>query len=369
MGDEQDFYAVLGVAKTATEEDIRRAYRKLARTYHPDVNPGKPEVEEKFKQLSAAYEVLSSKEKRALYDEFGAAGLQGGFDPEQARAYRRWSDRRGASGAAPDDVPFEFDLSDLVGTGRGRARDWPIDGQDLVAAVELDLATALRGTELELTVPSRSTCDVCAGTGEQPDSPVQTCPTCRGVGRTQVVQGPLRMMSTCPRCGGDGKVRTACTKCGGAGLLTGERRARVRIPPGADDGSELRVRGQGTPGLFGGAAGDLLIRTRVRSHPHFRREGLDLRLKLPITLIEAHRGANITVPTPTGPVQMKVPGRTQQGAQLRLKGKGVRRGDAVGDLYVELDVRMPDADDARLAEALAATEPFYTRDVREGVEL
>jgi molecular chaperone DnaJ len=369
MADENEFYGVLGVARTASDDEIRRAYRKLARTYHPDVNPGKPEVEEKFKRLSAAYEVLSNKEKRALYDEFGADALRGGFDPEQARAYRSWADRKQAAGVGGGEVPFEFDLSDLMGTGRGRSREWPIDGQDLTATVELDLATALRGAEVELRVPSRFPCDECAGTGEKPASQPQTCPTCGGAGRTQVVRGPLRMMSICPSCGGDGKVHAPCTKCGGAGMLVGEREARVRIPSGADDGSELRVRGQGAPGLFGGAPGDLLIQTRVRSHPHFRREGLDLRLKLPITLVEAYRGASISVPTPTGSVQMKVPPRTQQGAQLRLRGKGVRRGEQCGDLYVELEVRLPDADDARLTEAIAATESFYTRSVREGVEL
>ena len=311
MAEDTDLYARLGVDRTAGEDEIRKAYRQLARQHHPDVNPGKPEAEEKFKAVAAAYDVLSNKEKRALYDEFGAEGLRGGFDPEQARTYRRWSEGRDAGRRATgqhDDLPFEFDLNDLFAQARARQASYPVDGPDLSAEVELDLASALRGTEVELRMPGHAAADQ-------------------------------------------------------------EQTLRVRIPTGADDGDELRVRGKGLPGVNGGAAGDLVIRTRVRPHEFFTRDGLDLELRLPITLAEAVRGGPVSVPTPSGAVQLKIPPRSQQGAKLRLKGKGVTRGKETGDLYVVLDVRLPDSDDPALAAVLADTDRFYTANVREGVAL
>jgi molecular chaperone DnaJ len=381
MASETDLYATLGVSKSASEDEIKSSYRKLAREHHPDVNPGKPEAEEKFKALSAAYDVLSDKDKRALYDEFGMEGLRGGFDPEQARAYRRWADTREAGARASGGnqgyaggVPFDFDLSDLFRQARGRQAHgdetpFPIDGEDLLATVELDLATALRGTELELRVPSRAPCSVCSGSGERPGSEPHPCSSCDGTGRSQVVRGPMRMVATCSSCGGTGKTHEPCDNCHGQGVTTSEQTLRIRLPAGAADGDELRVRGKGSPGLFGGAAGDVIIRTHVKPHPHFARDGLDLTLTLPITIGEAHRGGAISVPTPTGAVQMKIPPRTQQGARLRLKGKGVTRGTAHGDLYVVLDVRLPDSDDPALSERLADTDRFYSKNLREGVEL
>jgi len=243
MAEDTDLYATLGVAKTASEDEIRKAYRKLARQHHPDVNPGKPEAEDKFKAVAAAYDVLSNKEKRALYDEFGSEGLRGGFDPEQARSYRRWTDGREAGRRATgreEDLPFEFDLNDLFAQARARQASFPIDGPDMAATVELDLASALRGTEVELRMPSEH------ASGDE------------------------------------------------------DHTLRVRIPAGADDGDELRVRGKGAPGINGGVPGDLVIRTRVKPHDFFQRHGLDLELRLPITLGEAVRGGPVSVPTPSG---------------------------------------------------------------------
>jgi len=366
MPEPTDFYRVLGVSKDATEEEIRRSYRKLAREHHPDVNPGKPEAEDKFKAIAAAYEVLSNKERRALYDEFGHEGLRSGFDPAQARSYARWDAQKGAGGG---EVPFDFDLSDLMGRRRTGQSAFPMDGQDLLAQVQLDFATALLGTELELHVPAHLPCDACAGSGQKADTKRETCPTCAGAGRTEVVRGPLRMTAACVTCGGSGTVAEPCPQCLGQGYVETTQTVRVRIPKGAADGDELRVRGKGAPGLYGGAPGDVVIRTHVTPHAHFSRDGLDLRLRLPITLSEAYLGASIRVPTPSGAVQMKIPPRTQQGAELRLKGKGVKRGDAQGDLYVRLEVRLPTADDPALAAAIASTEQFYAGDVRDGVAL
>lgn len=367
MAEQENLYAELGVGREASDDEIRRAYRKLAREHHPDVNPGKPEAEEKFKRIAGAYDVLSNKEKRALYDEFGSEGLRGGFDPEQARAYRRYADGRRASGAAQE-VPFDFDLGDLFG-GRRAQQAWAATGEDIRAMVELDFKTALEGKEVELHLPVQAPCDVCAGSGEKPGSVPHVCPECHGEGRVQVVRGPMKLMSVCPRCGGDGKVHEPCDTCRGSGLIQSEREVRVRLPPGVDDGSELRVRGKGGPGLQGGPAGDLLLLTRVKPHPHFRREQLDLYLKLPVTLSEAYLGTSLAVPTIAGTVQMKVPPRSQQGTRLRLKGKGVKRGQEQGDLYVELEVRLPDREDAGLAEALKASDSLYGAPLREGISL
>lgn len=301
----ESLYDTLGVAKTASADEIRKAYRKLARKLHPDVNPGDKASEAKFKQVSAAYEVLSDDKKRKAYDEFGDASLQGGFDPDKAREYQRYQNTRQqrSSRFGDEQGPIDFDFSDFFAgrQGRGHARG-PTKGQDMQAAVEIDLKQAIEGTELTADLPGHGT-------------------------------------------------------------------VRVRIPKGADTGSTLRVPGKGAPGRNGGPAGDLVIETVLRPHPIFRREGLDLSMTLPITLAEAYLGATIEVPTFDGPVMLKIPPRAQQHARMRLRGKGVPRKDERGDLFVELDVRMPDRSDDALATALAGTDKLYSKPVREGVTL
>jgi molecular chaperone DnaJ len=380
MATPKDPYALLGVSKSATDEEIRRAYRKLARKWHPDVNPGKKDAEERFKDVSWAYDVLSNQEKRKLYDEFGEEGLRGGFDPEQARAYRRWAEGRARTRGPAPEVPFELNVDDLFGSdlfgglggaGGVRARRRPAvgRGEDLQAVVELDFAQALRGTEVEAQVPVEHTCPTCGGAGNQPGTSVTTCPRCGGSGQVEAVRGPMRLVTTCPVCSGTGKARTPCATCGGTGTVASTEAVRVRIPPGADDGSKLVVRGRGLPGAGGGPPGDLVVTTRVRPHPFFRRDGLDLHLRLPVTLDEAYAGARVEVPTPDGPVQLKIPPRSQAGTRLRLRGRGVARGGEKGDLYVELEVRVPEREDARLADALRAARGLYERPVREGIRL
>lgn len=375
MVDAADYYAVLGLQRDANADAIKQAYRKLARKYHPDVNPGDKDAEEKFKQVSTAYDVLSNADKRKLYDEFGQEGLRGGFDPEQARAYQRWTEERAANAGAQD-IPFDFDFGDLFGAraprrghGRGRRAGFAMAGEDLHATVPLDFVTALRGTRISVRVPALSTCPSCVGSGEQPGSRAQTCPECQGTGKRKLAQGPMNLLSVCPRCGGDGKIHDPCSTCGGAGVLQVEQTVEIRIPPGADDGSELRVRGKGGPGVGGGPPGDLIIRTEVAPHPHFRRDGLDLHLTLPVTLHEAYSGASVPVPTPSGNVQLKIPARAQSGSKLRLRGKGVTRGNKTGDLYVELQVRVPDVADEALDAALRESERLYTTAPREEIRL
>ena len=278
----ENLYDILGVKKDASDDAIRRAYRKLARRHHPDVNPGDAAAEEAFKKMAAAYDVLSDPKKRAAYDEFGESSLAGGFDPERARAYTSWKQAR-SDGARPfSEAPYEFDLGDLFGRARG-----PMRGADLRAEVELELRQAIDGLELGLEIPG---------------------------------QGQLR----------------------------------VRIPPGADEGSTIRLKGKGGPGARGGPAGDLLIETHLRLHPHVRRQGLDLHMKLPASLDEAYNGASIEIPTFDGGVKLRIPPLSQNGTRLRLRSRGVKRDDQRGDLLVELDVRIPDRKDDALAAALRA---------------
>jgi molecular chaperone DnaJ len=383
MADEKDLYAVLGVKKTATHDEIRKAYRKLARKHHPDVNPGNKAAEERFKEVSAAYDVLSSPDKRKLYDEFGTAGLREGFDPAKAREYQQWARSREATGGGAAPGGFDFDLGDLFGDvfsgyggggaasrGRGGARaPRARPGQDVVATVEVDLAQAIAGSEITVEVPTPEVCPECGGSGADPAAGSTTCPDCGGSGRKQAVRGPMRMTTTCPTCGGSGKLSQPCPRCGGEGVVSQTETVKVRIPPGADDGSRLRVPGRGAAGVNGGPRGDLIIQTRVRPHPYFRRDGRDLHLRLPVTLAEAYEGASVEVPTPTGPVKLRIPPRSQQGAQMRLRGKGVRRGKEQGDLYVTLEVRLPERDDPRLREAFEAASAAYEKPVREGITL
>lgn len=297
-----DPYAVLGVSKGASEAEIKRAYRKLAAELHPDKNPGKPQVEARFKQVNQAYQVLGDKEKRALWDEFGEVSLREGFDPKEARAYAKArSQRASASDFFGSGAGGGFDISDLFGDimgGRSRGRK----GQDIEAEARLDFASSLRGTELEWA--------------------------------------------------GRGKAHAT----------------KVRIPPGAEDGSRLRIAGQGMPGSGGAPPGDLFLVIKVDPHPHFRREGDDLHLELPVTPQEAYEGKKVRVPTIDGSVMAKLPARSQSGQRIRLKGKGVARaGRPTGDLYVHLQVQLPKGDDA--AAAVAELERFVTGDVRAGVTL
>lgn len=377
MANADDLYARLGLTPTATPEEIKKAYRKLARKWHPDLNPGSAEAEENFKQIAGAHDVLSDPDKRKLYDEFGVEGLRGGFDPEQARAYRKWSEqqrarpdvqegaaRRGGVGGGD----FDFDIDELLGRKSPRAAA-PRAGRDIGARVELPFVDALRGAEFKVDVPSEAPCAVCSGTGDQPGTTPTPCSDCGGRGRRAVVQGPMSFVTTCPTCDGEGSVRAACHACAGAGVQHGQRTITVRIPPGAEDGSILTVRGKGGPGRNGGPPGNLIIETSVQPHPHFRREGLDLFLTLPVTVAEAYSGASIPIPTLDGTVQLKIPPRSQSGSKLRLRGKGVARKEERGDLLVELSVRLPDQADDAFATAVAAASALYSEPVREEIRL
>ena len=371
---ERDYYQTLGVKGGASQEEIRSAYRKLARKYHPDINPGNKEAESKFKDLSAAYDVLSDEKKRKLYDEFGEAGLAPGFDAEKARSYQQWQQQSEQSGGA-----YEFnmdDLGDLFGglggmfRQRPQAQAGPLPGQDIQSSMEIDFRDAVRGFQTAITLQRPVVCETCRGAGTKPGLKPATCPQCRGSGSESIGQGPLQFRRTCPRCMGSGQLPgDPCATCRGTGRVLRPETIRVNIPPGAEPGKQIRLRGKGEAGVRGGPAGDLLITPRIRPHRLLTRSGRDLTMELPITVGEALRGANVEVPTPNGTIKVKVPAGAQSGQQLRIKGKGVAAHGQTpaGDLFLKLMIHVPQAKVAH--DAIDKIDQAYGEDVRKDVRL
>jgi molecular chaperone DnaJ len=350
---EKDFYAVLGVPKSATGDDIKKAYRKLARQLHPDHNPGNTEAEDRFKAVSEAYDVLSDDNKRKEYDEmrqlFGSGAFRRGartggtpFDMSDifgdAAAANAAGDRRFA-GAGFSDL-----FSSIFSGGRGATpRRGPSRGRDVEAEVLLDFRDAVNGATLPLTLRAPGVCDTCHGSGAKPGSVPRTCPVCQGVGLTTSNQGSFSFSEPCRECQGVGTiVDVKCPECHGTGGVTKSRTLNVRIPPGVADGQKIRLSGRGEPGSRGGPAGDLYVLIKVREDALFGRYGDDLTLAVPITFPEAVAGVDLTVPTLDGSVTVRVPPGTPSGRTLRVRGKGVPRRDGTsGDLLVTVDVTIP----------------------------
>jgi molecular chaperone DnaJ len=401
-----DLYQVLGVSKTASPDEIKKAYRKRAKEFHPDVNPGDKRAEDKFKEASAAFEVLSDPEKRKVYDELGPDAAKINYDPEKARQYRQWqqqqtsrgSSRSGRAGAGGFDFDFGsaeaggqggegFDFSDIFGeifgnrrggraTSTGpqasRPRRRPTEsegGDDAEAEVEIDLREAVQGATRQLTVNRPTACASCRGTGAK-NAKFNTCPTCKGTGQAQSKRGGVQFATVCPTCGGEGQVSEPCPTCGGSGQVNTTSRLEVKIPAGVDTGSRVRLAGQGNPGVGGGPSGDLYIEVKVRPHPLIKREGDDLEMQLPVTVPEAVLGSEITLPTFDGDLQLKIPAGSQAGKKLRLRGKGVPhlKGGGRGDLYVVLQVLAPDPSEAARSAA-EALRKFYPANVRSALKL
>lgn len=372
---ERDYYQILGVQRGASQDDIRKAYRKLARKHHPDINPGNKEAENRFKEISVAYDVLGDEQKRKLYDEFGEAGLAAGFDAEKARSYQQWQQQSGGAGGG-----YQFDMDDLselfggfggMGGSARRTRQGPMRGEDIESSMEIDFLDAVRGFQTSITLQRPVTCETCHGSGTKPGSNPTSCPECGGSGSKSVAQGPLQFRQTCPRCMGTGKLPgDPCTVCRGAGRVLRAETIRVNIPPGAEPSKRIRLHGKGEAGVRGGPAGDLYIVPRIRPHPLLTRSGKDLSMELPITIGEAVRGATVEVPTPLGKLNVKIPAGAQSGQQLRLKGKGVSAHgqSSAGDLYLRLMIRVP-KDNNIADEVIEKIDRAYAEDVRKDLRL
>ena len=353
----QDYYATLGVAREAGADDLKKAYRKLAMQFHPDRNPGDKQAEAKFKEVSEAYDVLKDDQKRAAYDRYGHAAFEqggpgGGFDFSAG----------GGLGDIFDQMFGEF-MGGRRGGGAGRTRA----GNDIRQAVEIDLAEAFVGTKANLRVPTRVSCDACAGTGSEDKArAADTCATCRGAGKVRAQQGFFLIERTCPTCGGQGRVvRSPCKVCHGVGTVGRERTLQVAIPPGVEDGTRIRLAGKGEAGVRGGPAGDLYIFLSLSSHPFFQREGADLHCRVPISMVAAALGGDFEVPTIDGNnTRVKVPEGTQSGRRFRLQGKGmpVLRSKQTGDMYVQVLVETPQKLTKRQRELLNEFERLSSKD-------
>jgi molecular chaperone DnaJ len=335
---EKDYYAILGVPKNADAAAIKKAYRKLAQQHHPDANPGNAEAEERFKEVSAAYDVLGDVEKRTAYDrarEMGAAGFGGGGGGVGGSGWP------GGFGGAQT-VDLEDLLGGMFGGRGGRGRTQARRGADLETTVTLSFDDAMAGVTLPVTLTGPAVCHTCAGSGAAPGTQPVTCPDCGGIGQRAVNQGFFQLNQTCPHCGGSGRlIETPCPTCHGTGAERRTRTVRVKIPAGVKDGARIKVAGKGEPGASGAGAGDLFVRVAVTPHAVFGRKGNDLTLTLPVTFAEAALGAKVQVPTLEGPVTLKVPAGTPGGKTFRVKGKGAPRRNGHGDLLVTVAVDVP----------------------------
>lgn len=341
MAEKRDYYEVLGVSKSASDSELKSAYRKLAKKYHPDMNPGDKEAEAKFKEASEAYSVLSDPDKRRQYDQFGhaafeggAGGGAGGFD---------------FNGMDMGDI-FGDIFGDFFGGGRSRAQNnGPMKGQNLHHTIRITFEEACFGTEKELDLPLQDECESCHGTGAKAGTMPETCSKCGGKGQVVYTQqslfGMVRNVQTCPDCRGTGKIiRDKCPDCHGSGYITRKRKISVTVPAGIDNGQSIRIREKGDPGVNGGPRGDLLVEVAVSRHPIFQRQGIDIYSSAPITFAQAALGGDVRIKTVDGEVEYTVKPGTQTDTRIRLRGKGVpslRNKSIRGDQYVTLVVQVP----------------------------
>jgi molecular chaperone DnaJ len=383
----KDYYGTLGVKKTATAEEIRKAFRKAARRYHPDVNPGDKRAEEKFKEISEANDVLSDEKKRKVYDQVGFYSDQ--IDPATAEAYAR----QGAGGRPP--VDFEgFDFSGFGGPGHQTAQQtgpgsagWgsfkdifsgifsgaqhperprgPQPGTDLEYQATVDFWTAIRGGQARIQVNRQETCPTCHGQAHT-GGPMQ-CPECNGTGQVSQMGGRMKFNISCPRCGGTGRISNDCPTCHGEGVVSRTETVEFRMKPGTRDGQRIRLPGKGNAGLNGGAAGDLFVIVRTGTHAVFTRVGDDIQLTVPVTIAEASLGAKVDVPTIDGRAQLKIPPGTQGGQKLRMRERGVenaQRPGQRGDQIVSVEVVVPALHDERSKEIMRELAKLNNQDPR-----
>ncbi len=341
MAEKRDYYEVLGVDKNVSEADLKKAYRKVAKKYHPDTNPGDAEAEEKFKEAAEAYAVLSDPEKKAKYDQFGHAAFEQGGGP---------GGFGGFDFADMGDI-FGDIFGDFFGGGSRRSQsNGPVKGANIKTTVRVSFEEAVFGTQEELELPLKDECDVCKGTGSQPGHQPETCSKCGGKGQVTFTQqslfGMARTVQTCPDCGGTGKIiKYKCSNCAGTGYVKSKKKIQVAVPAGIDNGQSIRIREKGEPGINGGGRGDLLVTVLVDRHPTFQRQEYDLYSSEPISFTQAALGGKITVNTIDGPYDIEIKPGTQTDTKLKLKGKGVptlRNKNVRGDHYVTLIVQVPD---------------------------
>ena len=373
----QDYYELLGVPRKASAKDIRTAFRKLARKYHPDLNPGDKSAEEKFKQLQEAYDVLSDSKKRQMYDQYGfysdnlppgGPGNAGGQGGEQDVNFDfDGFDFGGGSGAAGGGSSFRDLFSQFFTGGRGGSAMEPEHepGGDLEYQIEIGFWDAVRGAVKKLSITRLDTCETCHGTGAV--GTPQTCTVCGGTGTIRQSAGKMKFNVPCTRCGGTGKLRTVCKSCGGEGRVRRAETIEVRIPAGVANGARVRVPGKGNAGTMGAPPGDLYLRVVVKPHEFFERRGDDLYTKIPVTVSEATLGAKIEVPTIDGRSLVRIPPGTNSGKTLRLKEKGVpsARNGARGDQYVEIQVVVPPPTDERVRNLMKELETVAPEDPRK----
>ena len=359
MAEKRDYYEVLGVDRGADDATLKKAYRKLAKKYHPDMNPGDKEAEAKFKEATEAYGVLSDPDKRSQYDQFGHAAFENGGGGAGAGGFGGFDFGGGDMGDIFGDI-----FGDLFGGGgsRRRANNGPMKGANLRAVVHITFEEAVFGCQKELEINLKDTCTTCHGTGAKPGTSPETCSKCNGTGQITYTQqtmfGSVRNVTTCPDCNGTGKIiRDKCTACHGTGYTSSRNRIQVNIPAGIDDGQSIRIREKGEPGVNGGPRGDLLVEVQVTRHPIFQRQDMNIFSTAPITFAQAALGGDVKISTVDGDVLYTVKPGTQTDTKIRLKGKGVpslRNSNVRGDHYVTLVVQTPTKLNEKAKEALRA---------------
>lgn len=331
----KDFYEILGVNRDASDDDIKKAYRKLAMKYHPDRNPDNPAAEEKFKEAKEAYEILSDSQKRAAYDQYGHAGVdpQAGFGAGGGQGFGNFAD---AFGGIFDEI--------FGGRGGGGGRSNIYRGADLRYNLEISLEQAAHGTETKIRIPTMEACEVCHGSGAKAGTQATSCPTCGGSGQVRLQQGFFSIQQTCPKCHGTGRfIPDPCHHCHGAGRVKQHKTLAVKIPAGVDEGDRIRLAGEGEHGVNGGPPGDLYVQIHLKPHPVFQRDHSDLHCEMPISFTTAALGGEIEIPTLDGAAKIKIPPETQSGRIFRLRGKGIKavRSHAHGDLLCHVVVETP----------------------------
>ncbi|WP_053981860.1 molecular chaperone DnaJ [Marinagarivorans algicola] len=349
----RDYYEVLGVSKGVDDKELKKAYRRIAMKCHPDRNPGDVEAEEQFKEASEAYEILSDSQKRAAYDQYGHAGLEGGGGGGYGGGSGNFSDIFG-------DV-----FGDIFGGGGGGRRGGPARGSDLRYTLELGLEEAVKGTSVKIKVPTLVSCKPCDGSGAKPGTKPKTCTTCGGVGQVRMQQGFFQVQQTCPTCRGKGKeIGEPCSNCHGQGRVEETKTLSVKVPPGVDTGDRIRLSGEGEAGTDGGPTGDLYVQVSVKEHEFFQRDGKNLYCEVPISIFDACLGGELEVPTLDGRVKLKVPAETQTGKLFRLRGKGVTpvRGGTAGDLLCRVVLETPISLSSKQKELLKELKDSMTGD-------